>query len=405
MYVKRAFILSLATGSCIAAFLATGQEVRCDRSPTKLAAARARIDASDYESIQAAIDALPAEGGVVLLPPGVFEIAEPIRIQKQDVLIQGSGTATLIKNTSKSGQPALLIQPLGWEKNRRARTWRIEIAQLRIFGNDKSGPGILANGVNELFLHDLTISHNGGDGIRMVDCYEDPRICDCLIAYNKGAGLYIKAGHDIVVSANQFEENLDAVYCIDSFNLCMSGNNLDDHLRHGVVIENTYGSIVSANMIEECKGTAIVLDRDCYGITLAANVIAHEEGGGISLLDAHGCSVSANTFTIVKQDALYIGPKSDRLTVTGNNFSNSYIGEGKSKRGTENESASGIVLEGTKQIVISGNVFAGLTTKAVQMRGARSKQIVFANNLLVDVDSDLDKADGNVASSNLKVSE
>ena len=62
----------------------------------------------------------------------------------------------------------------------------------------------------------------------------------------------------------------------------MTGNNLDDHLRHGVVIENTYGSVVSGNMIEECKGIAIILDRDCYGITLSSNVIAHEVQGGRS---------------------------------------------------------------------------------------------------------------------------
>ena len=73
-----------------------------------------------------------------------------------------------------------------------------------------------------------------------------------------GAGLC----HDIVVVGNQFEENLDALVCKDSFNLCMTGNNLDDHLRHGVVIENTYGSVVSGNMIEECNGIAIILDRD-----------------------------------------------------------------------------------------------------------------------------------------------
>ena len=96
------------------------------------------------------------------------------------------------------------------------------------------------------------------------------------------------------------EENKDALHCINGYNLCMNGNNLDDHLRHGVVIENTYGSVVSGNMIEECRGTAIVLDRDCYGITLAANVIAHDSAGGIDLRDAHGCAVSANTFTIMK---------------------------------------------------------------------------------------------------------
>src|SRR5688572_701114 len=38
-------------------------------SSQKLAGARPAIEAIDYSSIQAAIDALPAEGGVVRLPP------------------------------------------------------------------------------------------------------------------------------------------------------------------------------------------------------------------------------------------------------------------------------------------------------------------------------------------------
>ena len=53
---------------------------------------------------------------------------------------------------------------------------------------------------------------------------------------------------------------MDAVLCTDSFNLTMTGNNLDDHLGNGVVVENTYGSITSGNMIEECKGFAVVFD-------------------------------------------------------------------------------------------------------------------------------------------------
>ena len=69
-------------------------------------------------------------------------------------------------------------------------------------------------------------------------------------------------------------------------------------MRDGVVIENTYGSVVSGNMIEECQGVAIILDRDCYGNTLSANVLAHNFSGGVDLRDAWCCAVSANTLTI-----------------------------------------------------------------------------------------------------------
>jgi hypothetical protein len=374
----------------------------------KLPGARPAIDAASYPSLQAAIDALPATGGVVKLPAGTFEIKEPLRISQEDVLIEGSGTATHIKNVSTDGKPAIEIDNPARNANTKAKTkantrvtlWRVSLQNLRVTGNEKSGHGILAHHVDEIFLQGVTSSYHGGDGVHLDHCYEDPRICDCLLTYNKAAGLALDGCHDIVVVGNQFEENLDALVCKDSFNLCMTGNNLDDHLRHGVVIENTYGSVVSGNMIEECKGIAIILDRDCYGITLSSNVIAHEVAGGIDLRDAHGCAVSGNTFTIVKKDALRIGPASGRITVSGNNFSSSYMGDGKDKRAAADRSAAGIVLAGTSDIAISGNSFSGLSTKALTLEGEPSKRVLFSGNVLTDVESEHSKVDS--ASSNLQ---
>jgi hypothetical protein len=369
---------------------------------SKLPGARAAIDAADYPSLQAAIDALPPTGGVVRIPAGTFEINQALRITQEDVLISGSGTATHIKNVNEAGLPAIEIESPQRKENPRATRWRVAIQNLRVTGNEKSGDGILAHRVDEIFLHGVTSSYHGGHGIHLDQCYEDPRVCDCLLTYNKGAGLHLYVCHDIVVVGNQFEENQDAVHCFDGFNLCMTGNNLDDHLRHGVVIENTYGSVVSGNMIEECKGTAIILDRDCYGVTLSSNVIAHEVGGGIDLKDAHGCAVSGNTFTIVKQDALRIGPASGRITVTGNNFSNSYMGDGKVKRAVADQGAAGIVLAGTSDIAISGNLFSGLSTKALTLEGEASQRVLFSNNVLTEVASDHGRLDKGAAGGNLE---
>src|SRR5262245_47760346 len=69
-------------------------------SELKLPGARAEIDAGKFASLQAAIDALPANGGVVRLPAGVFEITQPLLIKQEDVLLQGAGTATHIRNTN-----------------------------------------------------------------------------------------------------------------------------------------------------------------------------------------------------------------------------------------------------------------------------------------------------------------
>ncbi len=371
------------------------------RRQVRLPGARAVIEACYYESIQAALDAVPDTGGVVQLPPGVFEIDEPLVVRHSDVTIQGIGTATHIKNTNVQGKSALILQHPSTEESRQAELWRIRLADFRITGNDKSGCGIEARRINEIFIDGVTVSHHGGDGIWLYYCYEDPRICDSLITYNKKTGLNLSGCHDIVVAANQFEENHDALRCTDGFNLCMTGNNLDDHLGDGVVIENTYGSVVSGNMIEECRGRAIVLDRDCYGIALSANVIAHEEAGGIDLQDAHGCAVSANVFTIVNRHALFIGPKSGRITVTGNNFSNSYIGADQMKRTENDRAAAGLILNGTHDVTIVGNLFAGLRPTAVTVQD-ESSRIVFADNVLTDTISQSDKMDDSLIQDNLE---
>jgi parallel beta-helix repeat protein len=342
--------------------------------------------------LQAAIDALPATGGVVRIPAGTYEITEPLVVGTGDVRIEGAGAATHIINRNTAGLPALHIRHPGFAKNPRdnkARLWRVTLANIRVSGNKESGDGIRAEGVDEIYLSGVAVDRHGANGIVLKDCYEDPRLVGNIITYNAAAGVLLEGCHDIVVSANQFEENQDALRCLDGFNLCMTGNNVDDHLRHGVVIENTYGSIVSGNMIEECNGTAVILDRDCYGITIGANTIAHHLGGGVHLLDAWGCAITGNTFPLVHSDSIRVGPNSGRLTISGNNFSNSFVG-GKDKRPStgkgamQRDAGTGIMLDGTSDVAITGNTFGGLTSPAVTTKNG-CRRLLITNNVITDV--------------------
>jgi len=378
-------------------FWCTGSAlVRADQPPSH--AAKAIIDAAHYPNLQAALDAVPDSGGLVKLPPGNWEIAEPLVLARANTRVEGAGTATCLVNRNQQGKPALILRPADLEKNPKARLWRVQLANFRISGDPgapsdkstkpKSGDGVLAQNIDEVFLQGMTIDHHGGHGINLVDCYEDPRIADSLITYNAQAGVNILRGHDIVVNANHFEENLDALRCIDSYNLCMNGNNVDDHLGNGVVIENTYGSVLSGNMLEECNGVALILDRGCYGITISANVFADNTGGGAELRGAWGCAVSANTFTINVKRGLYIGPKAGRITITGNNFSNSYVGTDLKRKVNW---GAGMVLEGTADITVCGNLFSGLTTQALTV-DEKSQRINITGNIVTDVNRDAKEA-------------
>ncbi len=350
------------------------------------------IDASKFPTIQAAFDAVPDGGGQVLIPPGEYEITEPLILTTANTHIKGAGPSTQIINRNQNGQPALIVKPKTNTGNE-AYVWRIQLSDFRVSGNNKSGDGILIEKVNEVYITGLSVDHNGGHGINLTNCYEDPRVSQCILTYNAKAGLYIYGNHDIIVNANQFEENQDALQFIDGFNLTMSGNNIDDHLRHGVVIENTYACVLSGNMIEECNGTAIILDRDCSGITISANVIAHDLGGGVDLRDAWGCTVSANTFVNVYNFSVLVGPKSGRNIISGNNFCNNYFGEGKfgwSTDPAENINqmnlnvGTGVVLNSTSDNAITGNVFGGLSVEAVKANSSCNR-ILVSGNVMIDL--------------------
>lgn len=349
------------------------------------------VNAADYPTLQAAADALPPSGGVLRIPPGVHELKEPLIVRSGDTRIEGAGTASHLKNLNESGAPALLIRPETIQTDPRARLWRVEACNLRISGNPQSGAGIQAIGVQEFILRNISVDRNGSHGVDMDRCTENPRIIGCNFTYNNGSGVHSLGGHDVIVSANQFEENIDALTIRDGYNLTFTGNNLDDHLRHGVVVENTYGSVISGNMIEECEGIAIILDRDCYGVAISGNSIAHHLGGGIDLRDAWGCTVTGNNFVLVHGFSVQVGSNSGRHTITGNHFTNSHIGGDKIRRLSIDPSkspwqwdvGSGIVLEGTEDIVITGNQFSGLTTRAIEARG-ECRRLLVTNNLVTD---------------------
>ena len=70
----------------------------------------ATINAADHPDLQAAFDALPEEGGVVRIPPGNYDITEPLVLSKPETRVEGSGAATHIRNRNEEGEPALIVR-------------------------------------------------------------------------------------------------------------------------------------------------------------------------------------------------------------------------------------------------------------------------------------------------------
>ena len=82
-----------------------------------------------------------------------------------------------------------------------------------------------------------------------------------------------------------------------------------------------------------------------------------------------------------------IGAGSGRIAVTGNNFCNSYTGDGNVRRKEDDREAGGLVLQSTTAISVTGNIFAGLSTKAVTEEGTVTK-VVSVGNGAVDTEDE-----------------
>ena len=88
--------------------------------------------------------------------------------------------------------------------------------------------------------------------------------------------------------------------------------------------------------------------------------------------------------------------------MTGNSFSDSTIGVGQVKREPNDIASSGIVLNGTSDVTVSGNGFSGVRPKAISADGEPSRRVLFSNNVVTATACSLEKLRDSRVSDNLE---
>src|SRR5665213_4062905 len=59
--------------------------------------------------IQDALNSLPASGGEVVLPPGIYEISQPIVMQRSFQTLRGAGETTVLRLADNANCPVLIL--------------------------------------------------------------------------------------------------------------------------------------------------------------------------------------------------------------------------------------------------------------------------------------------------------
>lgn len=188
--------------------------------------------------VQAALDDLPDAGGIVILPPGVVTLTQPIVIRRSWQILRGAGTNTVLRVADGANCPALIM------------------------GEPVNHPGydVMHAGVESLFIdgnrhaqqRELWQEHGEGSEIRnngiTVQRVRDSVIENVVTARCRSGGLVTTLGvHGLVVRGlESYDNQYDGLACYATTASQFVDLNLHDNPCAGISLDwNFSGNTVS----------------------------------------------------------------------------------------------------------------------------------------------------------------
>lgn len=306
---------------------------RCQRPVTFMVAAdnapQNQKDVADYVCdglddqipINAAIAALGASGGIVLLSEGLFTITNKIAMATLVSLV-GSGkfsTEIKIETDTALNFSAIDCTDCNYTK----------VANLKINGNAPQSTayhhGVLyasSGGDNLVIDCHITLfeekAGNGGNGINMLTG-TDNSIIDCKIDNCDLCGVYVASGYDAMVLGCRIDDNLIGVLDkgIDGLiaNNKAIGNDVNFYL-YGATYSRLIGNL-SKNSLGVTYGGSIQIDNGTTKSIICNNVIRESANVGIYIEDMDNCILEDNYIYLSGKHGMHI-KTSDHNLIEGN---------------------------------------------------------------------------------------
>jgi len=286
---------------------------------------------ADDVEINAAIIALPATGGEIVILDGTYNITAKINVTKDNVSIRGNGNATILKRMFDSPVTEGVITLTSRSG--------CKIANLQIDGNytDNNGCGIyLYNSSNN------TVTSN---------------TCN-----NNGFGIYLYNSSDNAVTGNTCKYNSFGIHLSSSNNNnTVTSNTCNNNSNHGIYLSSSSNNTVTGNI---CN------NNSNYGIRLFSssnNAITgntcNNNGSGIYLYNSSDNAVTGNTCKY-NSFGIHLSASNNNNTVTSNTCNNNNFGiylYNLSNNNTvtsntcNNNSNHGIYLSSSSNNTVTGN--------------------------------------------------
>ena len=366
-------------------------------------------------AIQAAMDDLPAGGGVVFVPGGTWNASSPLRITRSDIALGGTGSATrLVTNGSGfTANSSGMVEISGQLKG-------VFVERLSLDGrNTDTCRGILITGGAEVLVRDcafinwlgtlsqrgrgLTVVHNPNTeapphkGVRVEGCYfwnnqigivMHRTLYTILNSYfedNVWDGMYMEgtARGAIIGNLVTFSDRV-GIFLIFNDRQTVVGNRVED-CGSGIQVYEARGMSIVGNHIERCASAGVDIRTNSAHCIVSGNVIAHcSSVPGIQLIsNASECAVTDNVSRLNEDGIAALTSSNHRIqgnVCLENSHAGIYVQNSTRIRILANRAAQnpyGVLADGTSNyLMVKDNDLRGNTT------GARS--LVGANNTVAD---------------------
>lgn len=367
----------------------------------------------DTAAIQRAVD---AGRGELRFPKGIFRIVEPIEIDLQRVgftSISGGGVARIVMDGPGPafrfvGSHAGTAAPATVEEN----VWRQQrtptVVGLEIVGAHEQACGIEARGTMQLTLTRLVVRdalhavhlvdrnrnvilsechlyNNRGIGVFMDRLnLHQINIANCHISYNQAGGVVARQSEirNLQIGTCDIEGNMGTLTDPPTANVWLDStdSSIGEVAIVGCTIQHAHDAKDSANIRINGRSAAVPFteERRHGHITISDNILSDVQTN-IELTDVRGATISGNTIWKGYEQNLVVRGSKD-VVLSGNVFDRNpryHYGDGA-------EAKLGALFEDSADCTLNGNHFSGVVHAEAAVIMRRCRRFNITNCTIID---------------------
>lgn len=266
---------------------------------------------NDNVEIQAALDALPATGGEVVLLDGTYNIEASLVLDSYQTL-RGCGRNTILTTTTAdvdiitatggdgSEKVGILIADLcvdgnaGGVANDSGIVWTyVDYSKItNVWSKDNGEHGIYTTYCNHCEFNGNVCEGNTGSGIQLDYLSHYNTVCENICEGN-GYGIRLNEGNGNSVTGNTCQGNTDGIILADADFNTISGNSCIGNTTEGINIGSSHRNTICGNTIYDNGTTGIYLAGSDY-CAITGNLCVRNGYYGIHISSSDHCNVTGN---------------------------------------------------------------------------------------------------------------